>query len=226
MYIKNRRLGFTLAEVLITLGIIGVVASMTMPALNQKISDQKNMSSLKKTYSVLQQVTNLVASQDEELEYWFVEDNNQEAVDTLYGYYKQYFNVLRACPNTSGCWAYPTKYLDGRVYWRKHNPSWYQYSFTLSDGVNVLFDIYDTANMPNFGVDVDYPCLIIWVDVNSDKLPNQIGRDVFAFVVTRRALVPAGVDADIVGSNCNTKQLGWTCTAKIIREGWKINYLK
>ena len=53
---------FTLAEVLITLGIIGVVASLTMPSLNQKLQDQRNMSALKKGYSVLQQATNLAIS--------------------------------------------------------------------------------------------------------------------------------------------------------------------
>ena len=45
-----RKFAFTLAEVLITLGIIGVVAAMTMPSLNQKLEDQRNMSSLKKVF--------------------------------------------------------------------------------------------------------------------------------------------------------------------------------
>ena len=39
----RRKSAFTLAEVLITLGIIGVVAAMTLPTLNQKLEDQKNM---------------------------------------------------------------------------------------------------------------------------------------------------------------------------------------
>ena len=39
---------FTLAEVLITIGIIGVVAAMTLPSLNQRLKDQKNISTLKK----------------------------------------------------------------------------------------------------------------------------------------------------------------------------------
>lgn len=43
--------GFTLAEVLITLGIIGVVAAMTMPTLIQKNQDKELISRIKKTYS-------------------------------------------------------------------------------------------------------------------------------------------------------------------------------
>lgn len=47
--------GFTLAEVLITLGIIGIIAAMTLPALVQKQNDIATVSKLKKYYSVLSQ---------------------------------------------------------------------------------------------------------------------------------------------------------------------------
>ena len=47
--------GFTLAEVLITLGIIGVVASMTMPVLVGNYKKKAAVSQLKKVYSLLLQ---------------------------------------------------------------------------------------------------------------------------------------------------------------------------
>ena len=47
--------GFTLAEVLITLGIIGVVASMTLPSLVQKQTEKTTVARVKKAYSILQQ---------------------------------------------------------------------------------------------------------------------------------------------------------------------------
>ena len=47
--------GFTLAEVLITLGIIGVVASMTLPVLIQNNKNKEVESRLKKVYSVMNQ---------------------------------------------------------------------------------------------------------------------------------------------------------------------------
>ena len=46
---------FTLAEVLITLGIIGIVAAMTLPALIQKNNNQVVEARLKKFYSVMNQ---------------------------------------------------------------------------------------------------------------------------------------------------------------------------
>ncbi len=50
-----KNLGFTLAEALITLGIIGVVAAMTVPVLISNTNGAKYRSQLKKTYSTLNQ---------------------------------------------------------------------------------------------------------------------------------------------------------------------------
>lgn len=233
--IKHRkRAAFTLAEVLITLGIIGVVAAMTMPVLNQKLSDQKNMSMLKKTYSILAQATNLAISQHENPEYWGMVDNNDVVVTEIYNYYKPYFNMMRECQNSEGCWAYPTKNMDGSVYWSAHNSSWCQFAFTLVTGVNVLMDIYpasmisSSGNGESFGMgDIDYDCLVFWVDINAERMPNTIGRDIFAFVVTHRGLQPAGLglEADEAG-DCENGKKGWMCTARIIRDGWTIKYLE
>mgnify|MGYP004494945863 FL=1 len=50
------RLGFTLAEVLITLGIIGVVAAITIPALLTNLNNRHTESILREDYSILQQM--------------------------------------------------------------------------------------------------------------------------------------------------------------------------
>ena len=51
-----KRAAFTLAEVLITLAIIGIVAAMTIPTLSQKISDMQNKAIWKKKFSEISQV--------------------------------------------------------------------------------------------------------------------------------------------------------------------------
>ena len=51
----TKRFGFTLAEVLITLGIIGVVAAMTIPTLIANTNSAKFRSQFKKTLSTLNQ---------------------------------------------------------------------------------------------------------------------------------------------------------------------------
>ena len=50
---------FTLAEVLITLGIIGIVAAMTLPVVTTKVNNIKFKSGFKKSLSVLNQAVNL-----------------------------------------------------------------------------------------------------------------------------------------------------------------------
>ena len=50
------RLGFTLAEVLITLGIIGVVAAMTIPNLIANYRAHQLSSRFLESYSIIQQV--------------------------------------------------------------------------------------------------------------------------------------------------------------------------
>ena len=51
-----KRAAFTLAEVLITIGIIGIVAALTIPTLAQKIGDMQNKAIWKKKFSEISQV--------------------------------------------------------------------------------------------------------------------------------------------------------------------------
>ena len=59
----NRRIAFTLAEVLITLGIVGVVAALTLPVLISKYKHKELETRFKKSYSLISQ-----ASQGMEME--------------------------------------------------------------------------------------------------------------------------------------------------------------
>ena len=61
---KPRRVAFTLAEVLITLGIIGVVAAMTLPALIQNYQKGVALNRLKQTYAQVQTAIDTVAARD------------------------------------------------------------------------------------------------------------------------------------------------------------------
>ena len=56
--------GFTLAEVLITLGIIGVVAALTLPALVQNNRNREMQTRLKRGYSVLSQALDMYQAEN------------------------------------------------------------------------------------------------------------------------------------------------------------------
>ena len=78
---KNKK-GFTLAEVLITLGIIGIVAAMTMPSLIQNHQKRVTAERLKKMYTTLRTAIDLAELDNGERENWsFASD---EEANTFY----------------------------------------------------------------------------------------------------------------------------------------------
>lgn len=89
---NSRKIAFTLAEVLITLGIIGVVAAMTMPSLMQNYKRQQATARIKKFVSVINQA--LISAENDlgPREDWVKgEGNNSDsAYDFLNTYIKPY----------------------------------------------------------------------------------------------------------------------------------------
>ncbi len=77
----KRKVAFTLAEVLITLGIIGIVAAMTLPSLLTNYREKQRVSQLKKTYSTLQQAFLRAEEAHGEYQYWDLTNTNTQGVD-------------------------------------------------------------------------------------------------------------------------------------------------
>ena len=67
---KIRRVAFTLAEVLITLGIIGVVAALTIPTLMANHRKQVVVTRMQKFYTTFNQAIMLAENKYGEIEYW------------------------------------------------------------------------------------------------------------------------------------------------------------
>lgn len=67
----NRKAAFTLAEVLITLGIIGIVAALTLPALIQKNNNRVVETRLQKFYSAINQAVKMAEVDYGDKIYWY-----------------------------------------------------------------------------------------------------------------------------------------------------------
>lgn len=219
--LSNR--AFTLAEVLITLGIIGVVAAMTLPSLINNAKDKAIIAQLKKSYSVLSQALLLAKNEHEDYVYWNIVDYDMNSTKEIYNYLRPHMKVLKECENKSGCWAQVIDLKNSNIN-STAGMGDSVYNFTLVDGVNVSMNIYSSeSDRTLYGV-TDFPLspfLGFWVDVNGDKKPNQLGRDVFLFILTTRGLTPAGIDSTI--SDCARGKNGYMCASKVLNEG-KINY--
>ena len=80
---SQRRFGFTLAEVLVTLGIIGVVSAMTVPSLMQNYQRQSYVAQLHKVYNESQQAAQMVLTDTNALDLKEAGLTTDEAVDAL-----------------------------------------------------------------------------------------------------------------------------------------------
>ena len=101
----SRLAAFTLAEVLITLGIIGIVAAMTLPSLVQNYKEKQTVVALKKIYSTMSQAFNSAKSEGIEPEDWATEKTaDGYGADEFMSHIKPYLKILKDCNHDKeGC---------------------------------------------------------------------------------------------------------------------------
>ena len=168
---------FTLAEVLITLGIIGVVAAITMPTLINNYQKKAAVTAAKKAYSTLSQAyTQLVNDNGEGLSVCSI--NNSECLGKLFAPYLKSLNgngklYTPSSEKAEGCWEDNDIGMVNETH----------YCFSAVDGISYDFDMeYQEANKKQ---------ALIYVDINGLKRPNKFGKDRFAFIVLNSTLLPA-----------------------------------
>ena len=108
----RKKFGFTLAEVLITLGVIGVVAAMTMPTLIKHYQQHETVNRIKQTYSILSNAVRMSETENGLLETWEIPNTYFDTNTYTYGkrffeqYLKPYIKVTKECKKLSNeCWA-------------------------------------------------------------------------------------------------------------------------
>ena len=228
-----KRAAFTLAEVLITLGIIGVVAALTLPTLIQNHQKQVYVTQLKKAYSNISNAYNQIAN----------EEGVTEWSQTCLTDWTENNNCLHKLAKQMK--AINTKDFDVTC-----SADWCKYGYDLDDGIDIStsWSIFNPATgmftTPD-GVLYMFACgsfSTILVDVNGiNKSPNKPGRDIFEFgrkvtsdydanghwigYTDYNSLEPSGAyswDPD-AWKNCSATNLSTSCTAKVLIEG-KMNY--
>ena len=229
-----RKSAFTLAEVLITLGIIGVVAAMTLPALVGNYQKKQAVTQLQKVYTVLNQAFRQSEADNASSLYWDTSKGSKVYFDT---YWKPYLKVLRYCTGASGesdCnynvsqpWYRANGLKD--AYWVVNDGS--RTTFVLSDGTFVSILAYSGYGSTEGSSNADGSIVgnttgtdpRIIVDLNASKTPNKFGRDTFLLQrVAGKGVMPYGYneDDDTVNDNCSKTGSGFMCAAKLMREGW------
>lgn len=201
---------FTLAEVLITLGVIGVVAAITMPTFVVNYQKKQMLTHLKKTYSVLNQAFKLSEIQNGEFDNWEDADIIGRHVFAE-KYWVPFLNGAKYCANYVECGykeVHPWNNLNGD---RKNNYDIQENgaNYFLSDGTFLRFS--DAG---------------ILFDLNGGKNPNIYGKDVFLIDFDKKGLIaacPGMTDADIIDRCSSTTKDGICCLRRIINiDNWQV----
>ena len=165
---------FTLAEVLITLGIIGIVAAMTLPTVINRANEKQWQVAYKKAYSTIQQAF-LRAQENGEI----VDITSKSVVDGA-GYtpaigenfktLSKYIKTTKTCfdKNADECWE-----CDKGQAGRGNAPDWLgclKSSYAFIDTSGISWYLYSNIEWP------------ILVDVNGFKNPNKLGKDRFVLM--------------------------------------------
>ena len=156
------------------MGIIGVVAALTLPALIANYKKQVTVTQLKKMYSVLSQTMLYTIEKDGDYSSLDIKDHDQSSINNWYlTSIKPYIKVTQECFDTSGCRAEEgTKLMNGG------QPGWYRGAiglgtnivvFNTTDGYSVIVDAYEDngnyrgVNLPN----QEY--VAVYIDVNGKR---------------------------------------------------------
>ena len=175
---KSAFVAFTLAEVLITLGIIGIVAAITIPTISKNIRHSELQQQFKKSYAVMSQAiayTKMDLGTDNiKQTYTYHEGstyvNAPEFINAFYNRLKIEGDKTYKVPRVNRYTVSPRNYTNtANAYWDyigHENPS-----ELLPDGSSV--DCMINSGRINLSVDLNGPY----------KKPNRVGYDIFYFVI-------------------------------------------
>ena len=225
---------FTLAEVLITLGIIGVVAAMTLPTVIKNYQKQSTVNRLKVAYNTLYQAIKLSEADNGNAEGWDFSMSGDDFFDT---YIKKYIKFVKIYPSTEYASKAKIRYLHGGICngegWCKTDTEKPGKSIVLPNGSVFILEDNSTSTCN---------CRLVSIDINGLKSPNIIGKDIFTFIIQadKHTLVPMGqnkihnptdggklyIRDDVLSTkfnqSCNKIQKGGYCSGIIMYDGWQI----
>lgn len=230
---KNVKSAFTLSEMLITMGIIGIVAAMTVPTLISNANDQAHATQLRKFYSELSQSVDRYMS-DQKVERLI--ESPITTKDGMDNFVRKYFKVTKTCsPKYTPCWSQDYEDLEGVE--TKMGSYRCNTSVTLANGIALCADssAYNggeadvienqdgttSSATNNWNSDGSY-IAVFEIDVNGSEAPNIFGKDVFQLYLKND-----GTIFDKAYNNSNVQSGKGAATGAfgyLIEHNWKMDY--
>lgn len=174
---------FTLAETLITLGIIGIVAAMTLPSLTNKLQKKDKSARLKKFNSAINQAITRSIADNGEPQYWYETPKYHDST-SLYNWFDKYIMnymiIVKNCRNSNA------KCSGEYNFCKKPNACYGGINLTKQNVLYIFGDGSMIIAITGGGVNSETGnttsmTLHIRFDTNGYKKPNTLGMDIFSF---------------------------------------------
>lgn len=216
--------GFTLAEVLITLVIIGVIAAFTIPVLHANYTEKEKVSKVKKNYSILgNAITRVKIDGGDDILDFSGNGTYVELMQWFDDSLKPYLVLSKICYHSEGCWNETgTKYLNGLTASTSSSGIGDgTITASLNDGTLINLSFMSREQIyQHFGIDTECKhSVVIFFDINGFKEPNTIGKDIYAAVFTEDGLVVPYRDRTSYEkeTDCSSSGKGISCISKYLK---------
>ena len=203
---KNK--AFTLAETLVVMGIIGVVAALTIPNLSASTGNKENVARVQKAYSTINEAYDRVQAEYGNIKRWPNRDfdwNSNNATDLIGNRLSEYLKVTKNCGRNrgKGCMPSTVRYLNGTVFSEGGN------GYPINDATSEAYKML-LADGSAFALQVVSGVIYMYVDIDGPKKGTAtLGKDLFDFYFTSQGYggSPYQLTADYGGELINTSDL-------------------
>lgn len=210
---KESKIAFTLAEVLITLGIIGVVAAMTMPSLIQSYKEKATVTAVKQSYSIFAQALKMVTIDNPDLS--ALTDSKLSAKENsqiMFNEISKHIKKVKSCDVDKKCMG-NTYYLNLN---NEKVSNWDTYN-NLVTGVLANGTSFWILSLPASISGEETYAGQIGIDINGNKRPNKFGVDFFWFTFNKNGELFAGRGQGPGGTY-------WNCELSPSNSNWSNGY--
>lgn len=207
--IFKKAFAFTLAETLIVMGIIGVVAALTIPNLNSSTADKEKVAKVKKIYSNLNDALGRAQAVYGPIDEWKADTRTR--VEVIGDRITEFMKVSKNCGMKANQGCLSKKVYNIRGYQIANGDDQTDiYKFLLADGTSVR-----VSTGGSFSVDIDGP----------NKGSGVYSKDLFGFSIVDGQLFPQGYDKTFSERITEIKDMGYTAAAWVIDYD-NMDYLK
>ena len=229
LFRQKLRKAFTIAEVLITLSVIGIVSALVIPTVKLKVQEHVLVSRYKQLYGMMNVAFNESVKKHGPVKFWDLEGVSDFVSVRIIKYLipaglnAEY--VEGKLPHIVGQWLHNknTDSVDAtrwQIYKLKNGITFFQVQIAKTD-CSFTHAKYNQSNVYLKNLCADFS-----VDLNGEAGPNTFGIDIFQFYISSRGVIPVGIKEDglrPIEYYCNPKSTrtfnGYSCGAYILDKG-------